>query len=495
MWPLREIRDIDAPSTIALLGDSHTAQDGNRTTDNGFSLGFFNAGNMLLNGRFSLRAVLSTSGATIETIATDYLSTALACNTKYYHVLAGANNLGAGETGSATFTKLVNLLVTPLLNTGAVVFVGTTIAGTGIPNKYEQAVLNMAIRKLPETYPRVIVVDYDKYTVDPITGVWRTGLTSDGAHANNSGVIYLGTAFYDCASQIFGDTPPKYISGSNYDAYEYLANPRVKGNNASGTNKFAVAAGVTGTGPGSLNISRSGTATATCTGDNARQDKYSGGAFNVVCSFVADSDSILITPGVQGNAYFSRTWAAATARGIGEYNNPTVPNAFLYRAVSISGTGTSGGVEPTLPTTLGATVADNPGANQIIWQCIRKPVAGDRFISEVYFSFSAVSGQIAMRYSIGFEDITSSGTLRPLYEMNNTTVASQSTGINASLPSTFSDLFDAAMIPLNRIMSLKTPIIQFPANCTQLFPTFRIYGTAGSSCTVSYHGASMRYID
>jgi hypothetical protein len=495
MWPLRQIRDIDTPSTISLIGDSHTAQNGNGTTDSGFGLGFFTAGNMLLNGRFNLMAVLATSGATIETIATNHLSTALACNTKYYHVLAGANNLGAGETGLATFVKLLNLLVLPLLNTGAVVFVGTTVTGTGIANKYEQSVLNMAIRKLPQTYPRVLVVDYDKYSVDPVTGLWRTGLTNDNVHANNNGAIYLGASFYDCVTQIFGNTPPKYIASSNYDGYEYFANTRVKGNNATGTNKFAVAAGVTGTGPGSLSISRSGTGTATCTGDNARLDNYSGGAFNVACTFVADSDSILITPGVSGNAYLIRTWGAAATRGIGEYDIPVTPNGFLYRAVSISGTGTSGGVEPTWPTTYGNTVIDNPGANQIIWQCVRNPVAGDRFISESHFSFSAVSGQIALRYSVGFEDAGSSGTLRPLYEFNNTAIASQSSGINASLPSTFSDLFDAAMVPLNRIMSIASPVMRFPTNCVQLFPTLRVYGTAGSTCTISYHGSSMRYID
>ena len=62
-------------------------------------------------------------------------------------------------------------------------------------------------------------------------------------------------------------------------------------------------------------------------------------------------------------------WAPATAYAVGVFRRPTAANGFRYEVTAIAGTGTSGGVEPVWPTTIGATVIDNPGANQITWTC------------------------------------------------------------------------------------------------------------------------------
>lgn len=62
-------------------------------------------------------------------------------------------------------------------------------------------------------------------------------------------------------------------------------------------------------------------------------------------------------------------WAAATAYTVGQFRRPTTANGFRYEVTSISGTGTSGGSEPVWPTTIGATVTDNAGANQVVWTC------------------------------------------------------------------------------------------------------------------------------
>lgn len=62
-------------------------------------------------------------------------------------------------------------------------------------------------------------------------------------------------------------------------------------------------------------------------------------------------------------------WAPATAYTVGAFRRPTAANGFRYEATAIAGTGTSGGVEPVWPNTIGATVIDNPGANQVTWTC------------------------------------------------------------------------------------------------------------------------------
>lgn len=63
------------------------------------------------------------------------------------------------------------------------------------------------------------------------------------------------------------------------------------------------------------------------------------------------------------------TWAAATVYPVGSQVTPTTANGFYYRATAISGTGTSGGSQPVFPTTIGTTVVDNSGPNQITWTC------------------------------------------------------------------------------------------------------------------------------
>lgn len=62
-------------------------------------------------------------------------------------------------------------------------------------------------------------------------------------------------------------------------------------------------------------------------------------------------------------------WVTATAYGVGVFRRPTVANGFRYEVTAIAGSGTSGGAEPVWPTTIGTTVVDNAGANQITWTC------------------------------------------------------------------------------------------------------------------------------
>jgi hypothetical protein len=66
------------------------------------------------------------------------------------------------------------------------------------------------------------------------------------------------------------------------------------------------------------------------------------------------------------------TWSALTAYAVGTYMQPTsaATTGFYYEATAISGTGTSGTTQPTWPTTIGGTIVDNAGANQITWTCI-----------------------------------------------------------------------------------------------------------------------------
>lgn len=64
------------------------------------------------------------------------------------------------------------------------------------------------------------------------------------------------------------------------------------------------------------------------------------------------------------------TWAASTVYALNAYVVPNPGTGFFYKATSVSGSGTSGTSQPTFPTTIGATVTDNAGGNQIVWTCV-----------------------------------------------------------------------------------------------------------------------------
>jgi hypothetical protein len=62
-------------------------------------------------------------------------------------------------------------------------------------------------------------------------------------------------------------------------------------------------------------------------------------------------------------------WAAATAYVVTDFRRPITANGFRYEVTAIAGLGQSGAGEPAWPTTINATVIDNPGPNQVTWTC------------------------------------------------------------------------------------------------------------------------------
>ncbi len=75
-------------------------------------------------------------------------------------------------------------------------------------------------------------------------------------------------------------------------------------------------------------------------------------------------------PSTMGATSTGLVWPTATAFAVGSYVHPTTANGFYYKNTAIAGTGTTAAVtEPTWPTTIGSTVVDNAGANQITWTC------------------------------------------------------------------------------------------------------------------------------
>lgn len=73
------------------------------------------------------------------------------------------------------------------------------------------------------------------------------------------------------------------------------------------------------------------------------------------------------------NFYYASSltaWASSTAYSVGDWVKPTTPNGCKYKCTTA---GTSGGTEPTWPTTEFETVSDNT----VVWTCYADPVYRD----------------------------------------------------------------------------------------------------------------------
>ena len=103
----------------------------------------------------------------------------------------------------------------------------------------------------------------------------------------------------------------------------------------------------------------------------------------------------------------STPWAAATHFALNSLIIPTAPHltGYYYKATSVSGTATTGAVEPTYPTIIGATVTDNAGANQIIWTC--------------FGTIPSLTGPVAIQSPIDSDTAGSSSTAVPVDSLSD----------------------------------------------------------------------------
>lgn len=83
-------------------------------------------------------------------------------------------------------------------------------------------------------------------------------------------------------------------------------------------------------------------------------------------------------------------WATGVAKVVGNRIRATVWDDTIYEVVAISGTGTTGGTEPTWSTGIGAETTDNPGTNQIVWQAKKIGVLKSPYF---YALFTASPGE------------------------------------------------------------------------------------------------------
>lgn len=153
----------------------------------------------------------------------------------------------------------------------------------------------------------------------------------------------------------------------------YLVTVGVGASDATTAVATNLAAAINGANEGRLPITAtavSSTVVLACSTPGVRGNQH------VVFIQPAGSQSAIIIPSGMGLSLTGAPWVTGTVYPVGSYLVPTAANGYYYKATAVSGSGTSGVTQPTWPTTVGTTVVDNTGANQITWTCWGQIVNG-----------------------------------------------------------------------------------------------------------------------
>lgn len=493
--------------TIWFIGDSHTGRNltgATYTSANQYSSlwGFANHAQVLNGQKFNVLGFAGVGGQTVEQIAARLLTDygALGQTPDYVCVLAGTNNVGS-ESAQSLIAKLRTLLWQPIRTLGPRLIVCTLppVTGATADTMAKTAWINDAIRKEAGT-ANTIVVDFARAITEQSTGAWRTvsskALTTDNTHGNTWGAFLMGAQFVRDTANIQSSVAQVTGFGSVHDPLEYLPNPYMAGNNASGTNKYFNQAGAgtaSGTGPHgvALKVATGASTTATGTGGVTRLDGLDGTAFQVACSFSAANDRVSIFPSAQNltNQDFTLSKTFGTRLFVpGELVRPSTPNGFMYRCVN-SAPATATGTEPTWPTTLGATVT----SGGITWMAVQEmDTAGAEYEFVCDFAFSAISGAVVPSLDITFYDSGYTGlTTAKVRTYPNTQV---SAGAATLFQYTGDVNIPAAGWTLNTMYQLKTLPFTIPAGLDHFYPALTIWGDASTTATVLIHRMSLRRI-
>jgi phage gp36-like protein len=104
----------------------------------------------------------------------------------------------------------------------------------------------------------------------------------------------------------------------------------------------------------------------------------------------------------------SDLWQASHAYIVGDQVLAEAGGEYYYEVTAKSGTGTSGATVPVWPTTIGETVIDNPGENQLTWTCMstRIPAVVTTRIDEAIAQADAeIDTYCATRYTVPFTTV------------------------------------------------------------------------------------------
>jgi lysophospholipase L1-like esterase len=305
----------------------------------------------------------------------------------------GPNDAGGSNIGEYAMKSNYVQIIETTLAAGKTVIVITPTNTLTPPQSYRTNVINWLIpyiANLQSLGYQIALINTDSFmTLSDL---------SDGVHPNITGAQKLG---YAVASQGLAN----FCSNATYniphnDIYshkQYMDNPYLIGNNASGTNYFFALTGVTGTGANMIAVGKNSLQSGTFTylsvnGNTVNAVGLSGTpAFTVVIGGMNGAENLtgyvqathqqrpwafpLVWPGTGGTCRIGDKFQSASALANGGWR-VTVPGIL--------------GTQPTAPNPSASTAYGETftsGTASLVWQKV--PSAGDIFQAEIKYSVVA----------------------------------------------------------------------------------------------------------
>lgn len=338
-----------SPNYIATLGDSRTAV--NLVTNAGVNLSAWNASGVvswfrrLTGQRFRVVYHGGVSGDRTDQI-NERVSAALATRPGMVVYWGGINDIGgayptAGTSGATAFSNIKAAGVR-CISSGAlfVVFTEYPVTGWSASQVSQMHELNARLSYWAQTTPGVVLFDTYRLIVDGTNSTsptQKSGYTWDGTHPSMRGAYVMGKALATALSGIVPALGPRRVGGLQdvfaNNPYELLPNGNhltTSGGGGSGTG------GVTGTIPGSINITRSGSSAATAVSTSASPDGLSGNDCILTITGAASGDYIQYRPlPTLGNFILGETYQAIAEIDVsGTANVDSVRLSWAYEHAS-----------------------------------------------------------------------------------------------------------------------------------------------------------------
>ena len=404
-------------NTAVLFGDSRTANNNITSPRQWSSRGYWTVASQIMGGNLT---VIASSGVAGDTIAQQRarVEADLWAYKPNFAIMVGCiyNSISAGVTADSIIADLLAIFVGNEARSITTVYALEPLSPNFTGGKVDTLLrVNDAVIRYAKASNNFILVDTWNVLCDPATGTTLAAYYPDGTHPNTAGSVAIGRAIA-ASMQPFISTN-RYLCNGFGDAFNYVSNGIMSGNNAGGVRSFTLGTGITGTGPDRWTTGRTGSAAA-------------------VSSKVARSDfrqgewwQFAVTGGADGNYVYGRyqqaapaAWVASSGTSYMTMVKPTVPNGYFYVSTTVAYSN-KGGTEPAWPTTLGETVVDG----SVTWRCISAWAEGDTVEHSVEFQTSGFNGPamvslVVVYYNAGAGVITSaadnalySGDLPPVF--------------------------------------------------------------------------------